>query len=173
MIEEYARHNGHADLLRERIDGVTGARWGGVGGEPSTQRRGRAIMRILADICVIPYWLIPVMYWKDRKTEKVIRDLVQRESIYALSEKSHRRRYLQSGDWICFYIPCRGVVTHAKLATRPERKRHRAVPNPEKYPWVFHLEETRVYIEEPVALDITIRGQLDAFRDRDLKQLWS
>ena len=29
MIEEYARHNGHADLLRERIDGATGAWWGG------------------------------------------------------------------------------------------------------------------------------------------------
>ncbi|MFI5682837.1 DinB family protein [Streptomyces sp. NPDC051636] len=25
MVEEYARHNGHADILRERIDGVTGA----------------------------------------------------------------------------------------------------------------------------------------------------
>jgi len=24
MIEEYARHNGHADLLREAIDGMTG-----------------------------------------------------------------------------------------------------------------------------------------------------
>jgi hypothetical protein len=24
MIEEYARHNGHADLLRERIDGSVG-----------------------------------------------------------------------------------------------------------------------------------------------------
>ncbi|HYS32650.1 MAG TPA: DinB family protein, partial [Streptosporangiaceae bacterium] len=24
MIEEYARHNGHADVLREQIDGVTG-----------------------------------------------------------------------------------------------------------------------------------------------------
>jgi hypothetical protein len=24
MIEEYARHNGHADILRENIDGVTG-----------------------------------------------------------------------------------------------------------------------------------------------------
>lgn len=24
MVEEYARHNGHADLLRERVDGVTG-----------------------------------------------------------------------------------------------------------------------------------------------------
>jgi hypothetical protein len=28
MIEEYARHNGHADLLRERLDGMTGAHWG-------------------------------------------------------------------------------------------------------------------------------------------------
>jgi uncharacterized damage-inducible protein DinB len=25
MVEEYARHNGHADLLRERIDGATGS----------------------------------------------------------------------------------------------------------------------------------------------------
>jgi hypothetical protein len=24
MIQEYARHNGHADLIREAIDGVTG-----------------------------------------------------------------------------------------------------------------------------------------------------
>ncbi len=24
MIEEYPRHNGHADLVRERIDGTTG-----------------------------------------------------------------------------------------------------------------------------------------------------
>jgi hypothetical protein len=24
-IEEYARHNGHADLIREPIDGVTGS----------------------------------------------------------------------------------------------------------------------------------------------------
>ncbi|MGA8207078.1 MAG: DinB family protein [Candidatus Dormiibacterota bacterium] len=24
MIEEYSRHNGHADLIRERLDGVTG-----------------------------------------------------------------------------------------------------------------------------------------------------
>jgi hypothetical protein len=24
MIEEYARHNGHADLIREAVDGQTG-----------------------------------------------------------------------------------------------------------------------------------------------------
>jgi hypothetical protein len=33
MIEAYARHNGHADLLRERIDGVTGQGvWASSGG---------------------------------------------------------------------------------------------------------------------------------------------
>jgi len=25
MVEEYARHNGHADLLRQRLDGTVGA----------------------------------------------------------------------------------------------------------------------------------------------------
>jgi Protein of unknown function (DUF664) len=25
MVEEYARHNGHADLIREAVDGETGA----------------------------------------------------------------------------------------------------------------------------------------------------
>ena len=25
LITEYARHNGHADMVRERLDGVTGA----------------------------------------------------------------------------------------------------------------------------------------------------
>ncbi len=24
LVEEYARHNGHADLLRESVDGLTG-----------------------------------------------------------------------------------------------------------------------------------------------------
>jgi hypothetical protein len=37
MIEEYARHNGHADLLRERIDGATGE----LAAAPSAHGRGR------------------------------------------------------------------------------------------------------------------------------------
>ena len=36
MIEEYARHNGHADLLRERIDGR-------VASSPTAQRRAAVV----------------------------------------------------------------------------------------------------------------------------------
>ena len=40
MIEEYARHNGHADILRERIDGATGE-WPGRGGRGENARECR------------------------------------------------------------------------------------------------------------------------------------
>jgi hypothetical protein len=39
MIEEYARHNGHADLIRECIDGVTAYAW------RQTQARSSALCR--------------------------------------------------------------------------------------------------------------------------------
>ena len=40
MIEEYARHLGHADLLRERIDGRTGELEGTLGGDPLDRLAG-------------------------------------------------------------------------------------------------------------------------------------
>jgi uncharacterized damage-inducible protein DinB len=39
MIEEYSRHNGHADLLRERLDGSTGELGGHVGSSESPLTR--------------------------------------------------------------------------------------------------------------------------------------
>ena len=44
MIEEYARHLGHADLLRERTDGATGV-LPGRGGEQHAGRRGGPVGR--------------------------------------------------------------------------------------------------------------------------------
>jgi uncharacterized damage-inducible protein DinB len=38
MIEEYARHSGHADLLRQCIDGATGSLWDDQIGDPPSVR---------------------------------------------------------------------------------------------------------------------------------------
>ena len=43
MIEEYARHNGHADLLRERIDGRVG------------QLHSRQIQTLAIQLLRLPY----------------------------------------------------------------------------------------------------------------------
>jgi uncharacterized damage-inducible protein DinB len=65
MIEEYARHLGHADLLREQIDGATGElprAWSACGGDlrtvceagPSSYRRGVTVRRPRAFRCRPP-----------------------------------------------------------------------------------------------------------------------
>jgi hypothetical protein len=46
MIEEYARHNGHADLLRERIDGAPATDATSPGAGPYAVRKGPEITRV-------------------------------------------------------------------------------------------------------------------------------
>ena len=53
MIEEYARHNGHADLLRERTDGATGE-LPGRGGGGSRRAKHPAGWCTCQEICVAP-----------------------------------------------------------------------------------------------------------------------
>jgi hypothetical protein len=47
MVEEVARHNGHADILREMIDGATGEKLGAASHQPlavSLIWRGRTLL---------------------------------------------------------------------------------------------------------------------------------
>jgi len=63
------------------------------------------------------FWLTSVSSWEDKTPEEVIQTLVKGERIYALGEKTHGRTLLQLGDWICFYIPGKGVVALGCLKT--------------------------------------------------------
>jgi hypothetical protein len=119
------------------------------------------------------FWITPVGPWEDKTPEENIKTLVEREKIYALSEKAHGRRHIKLGDWICFYIPGKGIVAHAKLATTPEKKTHGAISNFKMYPLVFHLKETAIYFDNPVTINADLRGHLDAFKNRDLNKRWS
>src|SRR5262245_26019637 len=116
------------------------------------------------------FWLTPVRSWEDKTPEDVIQILVKGERIYALGEKTHGRRLLKPGDWICFYIPGKGIVAHARLATSPERRKHRAISNHSKYPWVFHVEEITFHPDHPIPVNANMRSNLDAFRGRDLNR---
>ena len=117
-------------------------------------------------------WLTPVGSWEDKTPEEIIQTLVAREGVYALSMKN-RNKPLKVGDWICFYIPRRGIVAHARVATIPEIKTHRAIYDSQRYPLVFHLEQTSVYLDNPVPIGTNIRKDLDAFQGRDLGKPWS
>jgi hypothetical protein len=83
------------------------------------------------------------------------------------------RLFFFAGDRICFYATTKGVIAHAKVKTKPEEKTHPSARNPEDYPWVFEVENTKLYLDEPVAIDAEMRSHLNEFEGRDLNKRWA
>jgi hypothetical protein len=122
---------------------------------------------------VASYWLTPVRSDEEASADEVIQSLVRTEKIYAFGERTPGRRHLKRGDWICFFATGKGVVAHAEVVSPPERKHHNKVRHPKKYPWVFRLDNTSLYLNQPTVLDAALRVKLDAFQGRDPEKSWA
>ena len=119
------------------------------------------------------YWLTPVKSDEEQTADECIQSLVGEEKIYAFGERTPGRRHLKPGDYICFYSTGKGVVAHAQSDSLPERKEHPKVHHSERYPWIFHVKEAYLYLENPIVIDATLRSQLDAFKNRELNKSWA
>lgn len=118
------------------------------------------------------YWLTPVRGVEEDPPQEVIERLVAREGIYAWGQRTPGRRELKPGDMICFYATSMGVIAHVRVRTKPKEKQHPSVRNPEDYPWVFEVEEPKLYYDKPVAIDAELRSRLNAFEGRNLDNRW-
>ncbi|MGB5924997.1 MAG: EVE domain-containing protein [Dehalococcoidia bacterium] len=121
----------------------------------------------------VNYWITPVKSDEEQSAEDVIRSLVGEEHVYAISERTPGRKRIKQGDWMCFYATTEGVVAHARITTNPEKRPYPAVREPDKYNWVFRLEETQLYLDAPVVIDTSLRDGLDAFHGRDPNKSWA
>jgi hypothetical protein len=121
----------------------------------------------------IKYWLTPVKSGENETAEECVRRLVGEVKIYAFGERTPGRKVIKPGDWICFYASGNGVIAHAEVASYPELKKHRAIKEPDKYPWIFELKNTDPYIEEPVVINATLRAKLNAFAGREQSSRWA
>jgi hypothetical protein len=120
------------------------------------------------------YWLTPVRSDEEESAETVIQTLVGSEGIYAFGDKTPGRRYIKPDDWICFYATGKGVVAHARVISRPDRKQaHPKVRHSDKYPWVFMVGDAVLYLDQPVSVNESLRSQLDAFQGRDPTSPWA
>jgi len=127
---------------------------------------------VLEDSEVV-YWLTPVRSEEGETSEECIRNLVMEGKIYAFGERTPGRKEIKPGDIICFYATGIGVVAHAKILTRPEKKYDNRIRNPERYPYLFKLEEPSVYFDNPVVIDSDLRKKLDAFEGKDPDKAWA
>jgi hypothetical protein len=119
------------------------------------------------------YWLTPVSSDEEATAEEVIQRLVEKEQIYAFGERTPGRKHIKPGDWICFYASGKGVVAHARVTSRPEELVHPAVRHPDRYRWVFHLDNPHLYLDAPVVIDTGLRERLEAFEGRDPTKPWA
>lgn len=119
------------------------------------------------------YWLTPVKGDEEQTAEEVLQTLLGQEGIYAFGERTPRRKELKAGDRMCFYATGKGVVAHARVGSVPRKQRHPSVRHSDKYPWVFKVQDVRLYLDEPIAVDAEMRSQLEAFKERDLNKAWA
>jgi len=115
------------------------------------------------------HWLTPVRSDEEQTADEVIESLVKEEHIYAFGERTPGRRHIKPGDLICFYSSGKGVVAHAQIASVPEYKVQPKVHHLDRYPWVFRVKDSHLYLDDPVILDASLRSQLDAFSGREDK----
>jgi hypothetical protein len=115
------------------------------------------------------YWLTPVKDHENETAEK----LVGKHGIYAFGERTPGRTHIKPGNSICFYATGTGVVAHANVASAPERTRDQRLEHPDDYPHVFKIKNQRLYIDNPVVLNASLRQQLDAFKSRDPERPWA
>jgi len=119
------------------------------------------------------YWLTPVRSDEVETAEEGVQKLVVNESVYAFGERTPGRKHLKPGDWICFYASGKGVIAHAKVTSKPEKVPHPSVRNPDLYPWTFRVDGVEYYPENPVVIDVKMRGSLNEFKNRDLTRPWA
>jgi hypothetical protein len=47
------------------------------------------------------------------------------------------------------------------------------VRDSERYPWVFRLSNPKLYIDNPVVIDLELRSRLEEFNGRDAGKSWA
>lgn len=123
------------------------------------------------------YWLTPVSDKGGMTPKEVVYRLVGESQVYGYGERTPGRKDLSPGDQIAFYATGEGVVAQAEVASRPDERQnpgdHLPTPDAEEYPYIFSLRDPVLYLEEPVVINQSLRGELDAFEGRDLSKAWS
>lgn len=118
-------------------------------------------------------WLTPVKDHEHETATECIQKLVGKYSIYAFGERTPGRTHIRPGDRICFYATGIGVIAHADVASQPEKTRDQRLEHPDDYPYVFKVQNQRLYIDNPVILNPSLRQELDAFKGRDPDRPWA
>lgn len=96
------------------------------------------------------YWFTPVKSEEGLTASGYIKSVVGKAKIYAIAKKTPYRKQMKPGDWICFYAQAKGIVAHARIASKIVEKKPEEMPSeikqPEKFCLLFRLEDEKLWL---------------------------
>ena len=117
-------------------------------------------------------WLTSVSDVGNEAAEQRVKRLVGDYGIFAFGERTHARKTIAVGDWICFYARAKGIVAHARVGSEVRKLPDYRLESPERYPYTVTLVDACVYTNRPVPLDDETRKQLDALTGHISSSNW-
>jgi hypothetical protein len=116
----------------------------------------------IADDGQARFWLATVAPDQGMKPAEVLETVVQKRLIFGVTDDHGAGRVAQPGEWLCFHLPGRGVVGHARVAALARqggglRAAHR-------FKHLLHLDHLVLSIDAPSALDVETQLRLTAAR---------
>lgn len=117
----------------------------------------------------VSYWLTPIKSDADdsETIEEALHRLLVKYKVYAYGDRTPGRKTIKPRDKICFYATGKGVMADATVTSFPEKRMQEGIKDIQKYPWIFDLKDSCLYLENPIIINAEIRTRLGAFKDKD------
>ncbi len=106
----------------------------------------------------VAYWLATVAPDYATTPEQLLELVVGRRHIFGVADGGATHGSARSGDWICFYIPGKGVVGRARVLSPATSST--GVRDAHRFRQLLHLEDLELHIHAPVALDFETQLRL-------------
>jgi hypothetical protein len=124
-----------------------------------TAKRGSAPAHAAAAaIEGIGYWLATVTPDYATTPEQLLELVISRRHVFGVADAGATNETARSGDWICFYIPGKGVVGRARV--RSVASSASGVRDAHRFRQLLNLEDLELHLHTPAALDFETQLRL-------------
>jgi hypothetical protein len=96
------------------------------------------------------YWIVSVGPEHATSPEEFLQLVVGKRHVFGVTERGTVVGTVRDGDWICFYLPGKGVVGHAQVASVTDSG---GIRDARRYRQVLRLENLDLYVNRPIPPD--------------------
>jgi hypothetical protein len=104
------------------------------------------------------YWIATVTPDYATTPEQLLELVVGRRHIFGVADGATTPAAARSGDWICFYIPGKGVVGRARVLSPATG--NVGVRDAHRFRQLLHLEDLELHLHTPISLDFETQLRL-------------